>query len=65
MDKYLFVKNRRYYYFDTFNSYKEALNTAKRMRRSFKSRWYVLKAESGFYPKIVFRLYLTNVWGLW
>lgn len=62
MNKYIYVKNKRYYYFDTYSTYRQALSVAKKQYKRNRSKYFILICEKGWlYPYKVYKLYLTNV----
>lgn len=65
--KFIWYRGKRYYYYDTYDSWREAYNQARwAMRKNKKNQYYIQKVEAGFFiPRIVFRLYLTNTFKLW
>lgn len=65
--KYIWIRGKRYYLYDKYNSWKEAYNQARwAMKKNPKNRYYIQKVESGFFiPEIKYNLYLTNTFKLW
>lgn len=64
-DKVMWIGGRRYYYFDTFKSWRGALSVAKKYKK-IKGRsvkYYISVTEGGGFgsPRKYYRLYLTNV----
>lgn len=63
--KYIWIKNKRYYYYDTFTDWKEAHKTAMYHRKKNKCRYFIMKYEHGtLFPEIRYRLYLDKVFRL-
>lgn len=65
--KYIWIRGKRYYYYDSFDTWKEAYNQARwAMRKNRKNRYFIQKVEVGFMiPRTVYRLYLTHTFKLW
>lgn len=64
--KWIVLRGRRYYYYETYNTYQEARRMADRYkRRNKKMRAFILPIESFWFPKIKYRLYLNKVSRLW
>lgn len=60
-DNYIFIKGRRYNYYDTFRTFAEAHKIAQWQKRKIKSQYFILTVEKGFPgPRKVFKLYLTQ-----
>lgn len=60
--KIIYIKNRRYYYFDTYSSYEQAKNVAERYnRRNKKNKYFILTTESRLIlPMKNYHLYLSK-----
>jgi hypothetical protein len=64
--KYIWVKNSRYYLFDTYNTWEEAHKVAMYNKKKNKSKFFILKYESGYlFPQTKYKLYLNKVFRLW
>lgn len=61
-NNYIYIQGKRYNYYDTYKSYKEALKIGKWQKKKNKSKYYILITEGGFFtPKKQYKLYLTRV----
>lgn len=59
--KYIWIKKQRYYYYESYDSWAEALKQAKRHKKRNKCRYFILPTEDGFlFPEIRYRLYLNK-----
>lgn len=67
--RYIWVKHKRYYLFDTYDSWNEARKVAKQKRNKNKSRYFILPYEAKGFLDIVakkkYALYLDKVMRLW
>ena len=65
--KYLWKRNKRYYLFGTYDTWKEAYNDARYYtRKNKKNKYFIQKVELGFwFPEIKYRLYMTKYWKIW
>ena len=65
--RYLWIRNKRYYLWNTYDTWKDAYNDARYYcRKNRKNRYFIQKVESGFlFPQIKYRLYMTRVFKLW
>jgi restriction endonuclease S subunit len=62
MANFIFIKSKRYNYYDTYSNYRDALKEARRQRKKTKSQYFILTIEKGFpIPYKVHKLYLTKV----
>lgn len=66
MPKYIWIKNKRYYYYDNYGTWEEAIKIAKWQKKKNKCRYFILKYEHGYlFPEIRYRLYLDKVFRIW
>jgi len=58
----IYIKNRRYYYYDTFSTYEQAKSVAQRYhKRNKKNKYFILTTESGIILNVKnHHLYLTK-----
>ena len=65
--KYIWIRGKRYYLFGTYDTWKEAYNTARAYTRSNKkNQYFILKVEQGYmFPECKYKLYMTRVFKLW
>lgn len=54
----IIVQGERYWYYDTFNTWKEAIITGKKIRNITKAKWYVKETE--MYGKTKYNLYIKR-----
>lgn len=45
--KYIWKKNKKYYLWDTYNTWQEALKIAKYYRKKNKSRYFIIRKNTG------------------
>lgn len=63
MPDYIWIKNKRYYYYDTYNKWEKANKEAKRQKKRNGSHHFILKKIKGqILPIIKYELYLTKIW---
>lgn len=66
MYKYIYIKNKRYYYFDKFKSWNSAYKTAQYYKKKRNSKYFILKYETdNSLDNIRYALYLTKVIRIW
>lgn len=61
--KYIWAKNQRYYLYELFNNYQNAVKTAKwYQKRNKKNKYIIIKIESGGFwsPKTKYALYMNK-----
>lgn len=61
MDKVLIINNKRFFYFDTYWTWKKARSIGMYHKRKTKSDYYILKTEDYWTTKNIYRLYLHNI----
>ena len=63
MSKYIWIGNRRYYWYGTYDNWQEAYNTARYYRRKNKKcRYFIQVSEEGYlFPSKSYKLYLTHI----
>lgn len=60
--KYIWLGGKRLYYYDTYNSWREAYEVARNYKKKLKNKYFIMKYEHGFFiPENKFRLYMTKV----
>ena len=64
MPRWIIIKNKRYYYYDTYTNSRKMLNEAKYWRSKIGSRWFIIKREGFTFGNKVYDLYLTKIGGL-
>lgn len=62
MSKYLWIKGKRYYYYDTYDTWRQAYAVAKaKNKKNPKNKYYIQKVECGYViPKFAYKLYMTK-----
>ena len=66
--KWIWIKNQRYYLYDTYNTYEEARKCATQHRKKNNCRWFIQKYDvMGINPfrKHKYALYLNKCIGIW
>jgi len=63
INNYIWIGNKRYYFYDTYNSWLEAYKMGKyQNKKNKKCKYWILIAEQGYlFPYKKYRLYLTKV----
>ena len=63
MTKFKWVRGRRYAYYDSYGSWREAYDTAKwNGIVNKKNKYFIEKVEEGvLFPRIVYKLYMSHV----
>lgn len=66
MLKYIWIKNKKYYLWETYSTWNEAYKIAQYYKKKNKSKYFIIKYEHGFIiPHIRYRLYMDKVMKLW
>ena len=66
MVKYIWIKNKKYYLYDTYNTWEQARKEALRFRKKNKCRYFITKQEEGWlFPSDRYFLWLNKVMKLW
>lgn len=62
MSRYIWIKSKRYYYYDTYSNYQDARNMGKKLKRKNpKCQYFILPVEKGFIvPFKIYKLYTTK-----
>lgn len=62
MSRYKWIKGRRYYYYDSFNSWRDAYNVARSLqRKNKKNKYFIEVCEVGYlFPYKKYKLYTTK-----
>lgn len=65
--KYIWIKNRRFYLYELYNTYKQARQTANYYKtKNKKNKYFIIKTEKGhFFPKIKYALYMNKIIKIW
>lgn len=60
---HLWIRGKKYYYYDTFKSWADAYNIARYYhKKNPKCRYFIVKVEKGYlFPSEYYKLYLTKV----
>lgn len=67
LPKYIWIKNKRYYLYDTYTTYQQARNVAESKRKvSKKNKWFIMTHEAGgitgaIYAHTNYSLYMTHI----
>lgn len=67
LPKYIWVKNRKYYLWDTFTTYEQARNVAEsKKKRCKKNKWFIMTHQAGgitgtIYAHNNYTLYMTHI----
>lgn len=67
LPKYIWIKNKRYYLWDTFTTYEQARRVAEAKKKvSKKNKWFIMTHEAGgitgtIYAHNNYSLYMTHV----
>lgn len=61
----IWIKSRRFYLYDTYETYSEARKEANYYKKHNRSRWFILKVEGSYQEGTLYKLYLTNTIRLW
>jgi hypothetical protein len=63
MDKYKWMRGKRYYYYGSYDSWKDAYKIAKvNTKKIKKNKYFIETVDSGFlFPQIKYRLYMSRV----
>lgn len=63
MNRYIWIKGKKYYYYGSYDSWKDAYNTARYYhRRNKKCKYFIQITEAGYlFPYKRFKLYLTGI----
>lgn len=60
--RWKWIKNKKYYLYDTYRSWGDALHMAKYQKKRNNSRYFIEKIEIGLlFPEIRYALYLNRV----
>ena len=65
--KYIWIKNKRYYLYDTYTTYKKAREIAeKKKKKSKKNKWFILPTKTEgitgmIYAHKQYNLYMTHI----
>lgn len=62
MSHYIIIKKKRYYFYDSYPSWRKAYNTGRYYNRKHGSKWYILKKGNVYGKK--YELYLHNIEGV-
>lgn len=66
MDKIIYIGNKPFYLYDSYDSYNEAYKVARYYRRKNGSRSMIFKYQHGFlFPDYRYVLYLNKVRKIW
>lgn len=66
MNRYIWISGRRYYLWDTYNTYQEAMTEGLRHRKRNKTRTFILPIEVGtWFPEKRYALYMNKMIKLW
>lgn len=66
MFKYIYIKNKRYYLYDTYKTWNNALKVAKHFKKKRNARYFILKYEiDRSLDNIRYALYMTKVVKIW
>ena len=62
MNKYIWIKGKRYYYYSSHNTWRDARNLGLRLKRkNNKCQYFILTVEKGvIVPYKTYRLYTTK-----
>lgn len=66
--KWIWIKNQRYYLYETYNTYQEARKWANSHRKKNGCRWFIQKYDVmtiNPFRKYKYALYLNKSIGLW
>lgn len=67
LPKYIWIKNKRYYLYDTYITYEQARRTADQKKKiSKKNRWFIMTHEAkgitgAIYAHKNYSLYMTHI----
>jgi hypothetical protein len=59
----IYIKRRRYWYYDTYFTREKAIQAARLMRKLYNSRYYIVPTENYWTAQMYYLLYLDNVSG--
>lgn len=62
---YIFLNNRKYYYYGTYDSYSQAYMMARRFKRRNRAKYYIMIVGDAIFTARHYRLYLDRVVKLW
>ena len=63
MNNYIFIKNKRYFFYGRYGSWNEAYKQAKAyQKKDKKCKYFIIKVEEGYlFPYEMYKLYLNRV----
>lgn len=62
VSNFIYIKRKRYNYYDTYKTYKKAKEIGDYLKRRTNSRYFILISEGGFFsPTKKYNLYTTRV----
>lgn len=67
LPKYIWIKNKRYYLYDTYTTYKQAREIAEKKKKNCKkNKWFIMKHQAGgitgtIYAHENYSLYMTHI----
>lgn len=64
---HLWHNGKRYYYYETYDTWQEAYRVAQYYKKKNRSRYYIMKIERGMFLEHYYRLYMNRVFtmGVW
>ena len=61
MSRYIWLKGRKYYLYDTYSTWDKAYSMARYYnKKNKKNKYFIMKTETYFTGQIVYKLYMTK-----